>query len=113
MRIGRRTSILAGIGTADPTAFIGFAWSKLVPPPGINRGEFTDDVADRLCAAIAAAFEPEEQTALIAKLLARIVDQATWCFVVHDLNPRALSPRVKGFVQARSWQQDLTRADLV
>jgi peptide/nickel transport system substrate-binding protein len=100
-------------GTADPTAFIGFAWSKLVPPLGINWGWFKDDVADSLCAAIAIAFEPEEQTALMAKLHARIVDQAMWCFVVHDLNPRALSPRVKGFVQAQSWQQDLTRVELV
>ena len=29
-------------------------------------------------------------------------------FIVDDLNPRALSPRLKGFVQAQSWYQDLT-----
>jgi peptide/nickel transport system substrate-binding protein len=29
-------------------------------------------------------------------------------FVVHDLNPRALSPKVEGFVQAQSWFHDLT-----
>ena len=29
-------------------------------------------------------------------------------FVVHDLNPRALSPKVHGFVQAQNWFQDLT-----
>jgi peptide/nickel transport system substrate-binding protein len=101
------------LGTADPTAFIGVAWSKLTPPLGINWGWFKDDETDALCAAIAVAFEPEEQTALMAKLHARIVDQALWCFVVHDLNPRALSPRVKGFVQAQSWQQDLTQVELV
>ena len=28
--------------------------------------------------------------------------------MVHDLNPRAMSPKVKGFVQAQSWVQDLT-----
>jgi hypothetical protein len=28
--------------------------------------------------------------------------------VVHDLNPRALSPKAEGFVQAQSWFQDLT-----
>jgi len=27
---------------------------------------------------------------------------------VHDLNPRALSRKVQGFVQAQSWFQDLT-----
>src|SRR6266849_5074702 len=30
-------------------------------------------------------------------------DDAPWIFVAHDLNPRALSPRVKGFVQPQSW----------
>jgi len=29
-------------------------------------------------------------------------------FVAHDVNPRAMSPKVKGFVQAQSWFQDLT-----
>ena len=29
-----------------------------------------------------------------------VVDDAPWIFIVHDLNPRALSPKVKGFVQA-------------
>jgi hypothetical protein len=28
--------------------------------------------------------------------------------VTHDVNPRAMSPKVKGFVQAQSWYQDLT-----
>jgi hypothetical protein len=31
---------------------------------------------------------------------------------VHDLNPRAMSPKVQGFVQAQSWFQDLTRASV-
>ena len=29
-------------------------------------------------------------------------------YIVHDLNPRALAPHVKGFVQAQNWFQDLT-----
>jgi hypothetical protein len=28
--------------------------------------------------------------------------------IVHDLNPRAMGPKVKGFVRAQSWFQDLT-----
>jgi peptide/nickel transport system substrate-binding protein len=101
------------LGAADPTAFIQVAWSKMVPPAGINWGCFQDAETDALCAAVSVAFDPGQQTALMAKLHARIVDQALWCFVVHDLNPRALAPRVKGFVQAQSWQQDLTQVELV
>ena len=33
---------------------------------------------------------------------------AVMIFVVHDLNPRVISPKVEGFVQAQNWFQDLT-----
>ena len=33
-------------------------------------------------------------------------------FVVHDLNPRAMSPKVEGFVQAQSWFQDLALVEV-
>ena len=35
-------------------------------------------------------------------------DRAEMIWVVHDLNPRALSPKLHGFVQAQNWFQDLT-----
>ena len=35
-------------------------------------------------------------------------EEAALIFVAHDLNPRAMSPKVKGFAQAQSWFQDLT-----
>jgi peptide/nickel transport system substrate-binding protein len=35
-------------------------------------------------------------------------EEAVMIFVAHDVNPRALSPKVTGFVQAQSWFQDLT-----
>jgi hypothetical protein len=44
----------------------------------------------------------------MAALHSYLVDQAMWIWVVHDLNPRALSPHVHGFVQAQNWFQDLT-----
>jgi peptide/nickel transport system substrate-binding protein len=36
------------------------------------------------------------------------VDDAALVWVVHDTNPHALSPRIKKFVQAQHWFQDLT-----
>ncbi len=101
------------LGAADPTAIIQDSWSKMVPPAGVDWGWFKDDQADALAAAASVEFDPEKQTAILAKLHARIVDQAIWAFVVHDLNPRALSPKLKGFVQAQSWLQDLTPVDIV
>jgi peptide/nickel transport system substrate-binding protein len=101
------------LGAADPTALIQDSWSKMVPPVGVDWGWFKDDEADALAQAASVEFDLAKQDALLAKLHARVVDQAIWCFVVHDLNPRALSPRLKGFVQAQSWLQDLTPVDIV
>ena len=48
----------------------------------------------------------------MGKLHDILVDEAAALFVVHDLNPRGLSPRVGGFVQARNWFQDYTQVPL-
>ena len=45
---------------------------------------------------------------LLTKLNEKINEDALLIFVAHDLNPRAMSPKVHGFVQAQSWFQDLT-----
>jgi peptide/nickel transport system substrate-binding protein len=36
------------------------------------------------------------------------VDEAPWVWIVHDLNPRAMSPKVEGFHPAQSWFEDFT-----
>lgn len=93
----------------DPyIGLIGPAWSATRPPLGYNWGGFKDKEADELAAAAQVEFDPAKQDALLARLHTRIVDQSMWIWVVHDLNPRALAPNVKGFVQAQSWFQDLT-----
>jgi len=35
-----------------------------------------------------------------------------WLFIVHDLNPRAMSKKVAGFRPAQSWYQDFTRISI-
>ncbi len=87
---------------------IATSWSALKPPRGMNWGSFSDPVADDLAARAKVEFDVAKQNELLAQLHARYVDQAMWIWVVHDLNPRAMSPKVKGFVSARSWFQDLT-----
>ena len=87
---------------------IATTWSKMRPPGGYNWGGFKDPVADELAAKAKVEFDKIKQDALLAQLHTRIVDQAMWIWVVHDLNPRALGPKVKGYVEAQSWYQDLT-----
>ena len=42
----------------------------------------------------------------------RMVDDPPWLYIVHDLNPRAMSKRVHGFVPVQSWFVDLTQISL-
>jgi peptide/nickel transport system substrate-binding protein len=37
-----------------------------------------------------------------------LVDEALFIDVTHDVNPRAMSAKMKGFVQAQNRFQDLT-----
>jgi ABC-type transport system substrate-binding protein len=82
--------------------------SKKIAPAGSNWMNMRDAASDALVDQIRNEFDPAKQDALIAKLHERFVDEAAWLFVVHDLNPRVLSPKVKGFVQAQHWIQDLS-----
>ena len=75
---------------------------------GYNWGNYQDPVADDLCEQARRTFDLPAQNAILAQLHSRLVDQAMWLWVVHDLNPRGLARRVQGFVQAQSWYQDLT-----
>jgi len=93
----------------DPfTALIRFLKSDLVPPAANNWGYFSDPAYDDIINRIYTEFEPAAQARLLAELHTRVVDDALFLFVAHDLNPRATSRRVQGFVQAQSWFQDLT-----
>ena len=51
---------------------------------------------------------PNKRLVLLTKLNELMNEEAVMIFVAHDVNPRALSPKVHGFVQAQSWFQDLT-----
>jgi hypothetical protein len=44
----------------------------------------------------------------LKKVHEKIVDDALFLFVTHDVAPRALSPKVTGFVQAQNWFQDFS-----
>ena len=41
-------------------------------------------------------------------LITHSVDEALFLMVTHDVNPRAMSPKVKGFIQAQNWFQDFS-----
>ena len=79
-----------------------------MPPRGANWGILKDPKLDELINKAHTSFDRAAQTKALADVHTYIVDQAYWVYIAHDLNPRAMSPKVKGFVQAQSWFQDLT-----
>ena len=103
------TAINASWAPMDPYAgFIRVLHSRFAAPVAFNWGHYADAESDALMDQVLEEFDEEKQATLLRSLHARLVDQDVALFIAHDLNPRALSPKVKGFVQAQSWMQDLT-----
>jgi peptide/nickel transport system substrate-binding protein len=99
----------ASRGLLDPvSAIIKPVATAYWSPAGNNWGHFGTPEADALVKQIFEEFDPEKRLLLLTKLHEYESEQALMIFVVHDLNPRALSPKVHGFVQAQNWFQDLT-----
>jgi ABC-type transport system substrate-binding protein len=73
------------------------------PPNGIgNVGFYDNPQVDAIYEQALGA--PLEQRIGLSKQIQKIVmDDAAWGFVVHDLAPKALSPKVHGFVNTHSW----------
>ena len=95
--------------TQDPySSFTRFLRCDLHAPAGVNWGYYCDPEMDKLLNGAALAFDPKERDDWLAKVHAKEVDEAAFVWVVHDVAPRAMHPKVKGFVQARNWFQSLT-----
>jgi peptide/nickel transport system substrate-binding protein len=103
------SAINLGYVTSDPFyALTRFVDSRYVAPNGVNWGGFSDPAVDANIDKIRTSFDVKTQDALLAGIHETMVNQALMLWVVHDVNPHALSPKVKQFVQAQHWFQDLT-----
>ncbi len=99
-----------GMNSSEPeTGLLKEVTTRFRAPDGTNWGFFQDPDIDKLADEVSQTFEQPQQTALLEKIHEKAVADAERLFVVSDLNPRALSPRLKGFVQAQSWYQDWTQ----
>lgn len=88
-------------------AMVRFTSTKTFPPVSNNWGYFGNDEFDKLIADARTTFEGTARDAALAKLHARIVEEAPFVWVAHDVGPRAMSTKVKGVVQPKSWFIDL------
>jgi ABC-type transport system substrate-binding protein len=96
-------------GLLDPvSAIIKLTGEAYWAPAGSNWGHYENPVTETLIGQIFSEFDEEKRLELLTELHELEGREAVMIFVVHDLNPRAMSPKVHGFVQAQSWFQDLT-----
>ncbi|CAN5763931.1 ABC transporter substrate-binding protein [soil metagenome] len=94
--------------TMDPFfAMVRFVSTKAFPPVSNNWGYFSNPEVDALVDKARTTFDEKQRDVALATLQARIIDEAPFLFVAHDVGPRALSPKIKGVVQPQSWFIDL------
>jgi ABC-type transport system substrate-binding protein len=107
------SAINISYGAFDPFTFaVRFLKTEMVPPASNNWGYFSQPDYDALMDAIYNEFDPAKQEKLLQQLHEKTVNDRLFLFIAHDMNPRAMSTKVQGFVQAQSWFQDLTPISL-
>ena len=77
------------------------------PPVSNNWGYYGNPEFEKLISDARTQFDDKRRDDALAKLHARIVEEAPFVWIAHDVGPRAMSTKVKGFVQPRSWFVDL------
>ncbi len=94
--------------TSDPAQILRYTGADYMPPKGVAWAGFNDPDYESALKDMERATDPAAADAALRRGHERFVERAPWLFIVHDLNARAMSPKVQGFVQAQSWFQDLT-----
>jgi peptide/nickel transport system substrate-binding protein len=89
-------------------ALVRFLQSSMAPPVSNNWGFINEPRYDELVTKARQTFDPAARDAMLAELHAASVNDAAFLYVAHDVAPRAMSPKIKGFVQPKSWFVDFS-----
>jgi ABC-type transport system substrate-binding protein len=101
-------AINVSFAAMDPFfAMVRFTSTKTFPPVSNNWGYFGNAEFDKLIADARTTFDDKARDAALARLHKRIVEEAPFVWIAHDVGPRAMSSKVKGVVQPRSWFIDI------
>jgi peptide/nickel transport system substrate-binding protein len=106
-------AINVSFAAMDPFfAMVRFTSTQTFPPVSNNWGYFGNDEFDALIADARTTFDDAGRDAALARLHARIVEEAPFVWIAHDVGPRAMSTKVTGVVQPRSWFIDIATMDI-
>src|ERR1700760_2208143 len=89
-------------------ALVRFLQSGMAPPVSNNWGYINNPKFDEVGTKARQTFDPDARDKALADLHAASVDDADFLYVAHDVGPRAMSPKIKGFVQPKSWFVDFS-----
>ncbi len=88
-------------------AMVRFTSTKTFPPVSNNWGYFGNAEFDKLIADARGSFDDKARDVALSKLHARIVEEAPFVWIAHDVGPRAMNAKVKNVVQPKSWFIDI------
>ncbi len=101
-------AINVSFAAMDPFfAMVRFVSTAAFPPTSNNWGFFGNDEFDGLVRAARTTFDGAARDKALAALHKRVVEEAPFVWVAHDVGPRAMSAKVKGVVQPKSWFIDI------
>jgi ABC-type transport system substrate-binding protein len=88
-------------------AMVRFSSSKTLPPVSNNWGYYTSPEMDALIATARTTFDDKGRDVALSRIHAKMVEDAAFLWVAHDVGPRAMSAKIKGVVQPKSWFIDI------
>jgi len=89
-------------------SLVRFLQSSMAPPVSNNWGYISNPKFDELVTKARQTFDPAARDVALAELHAASIDDAAFLYVAHDVAPRVMSPKIKGFVQPKSWLVDFS-----
>jgi ABC-type transport system substrate-binding protein len=101
-------AINISLSYTDPSSLFRCYDTSSFAPNGWNWGHYSNKQVDEYLNKAQATFDRAAQIELLKAAHEIVVDEAAWLFMVHDLNPRAMSAKVHNFQPAQSWAQDFT-----
>ncbi len=95
------------VASLAPTSITNFTMSRIPPTGCCNASAYRSEAFEKFAQQGVEEFDKAKQDALFNQAMGVEAEGSPSLFVVHDLNLRVLSPKVRGFTMAQSWFADL------
>jgi peptide/nickel transport system substrate-binding protein len=78
--------------------------------PNVNDAQYDNPQMDSLFQQLRNTYDYNQQVEILKQVHAMVTDEAPWLYVVHDMNARAFSSKVRGVIDPQSWQINMLNA---